>query len=248
MIRVLLVDDQLLVRTGVRALLERDDGITVVAESENGREALADIGRHRPDVVLLDLQMPVLDGLSVLRELERRHGDRSTRGRRHGDRSTGGSAAPEAASAGPPPSAPPRAVVLTTFGEDDNVFAALRLGASGFLLKDAGPGELRAAVRTVAEGDALLSPGVTRRVIERLADTSVAPEAASRLDALTARERDVLALVGRGLSNQEIGARLHLSPATARTHVGRVLAKLGARDRAGLVVVAYESGLVRPGA
>ncbi|MGW8530210.1 MULTISPECIES: response regulator [Nocardiopsidaceae] len=238
MIRVLLVDDQPLVRTGVRALLERDGGIEVVAESGNGREALADIGRYRPDVVLLDLQMPAVDGLAVLRELGRRQGDRSTRAP---GPERAGEAGADAASGGP------RVVVLTTFGEDDNVFTALRLGASGFLLKDAEPGELRAAVRTVAAGEALLSPAVTRRVIERVADTSVPPEAARRLDVLTARERDVLALVGRGLSNQEIGAELHLSPATARTHVGRVLSKLGARDRVGLVVIAYETGLVSPG-
>ncbi|MFF8764362.1 response regulator [Nocardiopsis dassonvillei] len=233
MIRVLLVDDQPLVRTGVRALLERDEGIEVVAESQNGREALVDIDRHRPDVVLLDLQMPVMDGLAVLRELERRGGPASGRSTNaHVDTSTDHGV---------------RVVVLTTFGGDDNVFTALRLGASGFLLKDAGPRQLRDAVRTVAAGDALLSPGVTRRVIERLADTAVAPGSASRLDVLTGRERDVLALVGRGMSNQEIGAALHLSPATARTHVGRLLAKLGVRDRVGLVVVAYETGLVRPG-
>jgi DNA-binding NarL/FixJ family response regulator len=232
-IRVLLVDDQPLVRTGVRALLERDEGIEVVAESQNGREALVDIDRHRPDVVLLDLQMPAMDGLAVLRELERRGGPASGRSTNaHADTSTDHGV---------------RVVVLTTFGEDDNVFTALRLGASGFLLKDAGPRQLRDAVRTVAAGDALLSPGVTRRVIERLADTAVAPGSASRLDVLTDRERDVLALVGRGMSNQEIGAALHLSPATARTHVGRLLAKLGVRDRVGLVVVAYETGLVRPG-
>lgn len=233
MIRVLLVDDQPLVRAGVRALLERDEGIEVVAESENGREALVDIDRHHPDVVLLDLQMPAMDGLAVLRELERRGGPASGRSTNaHVDTSTDRGV---------------RVVVLTTFGEDDNVFTALRLGASGFLLKDAGPRQLRDAVRTVAAGDALLSPGVTRRVIERLADTAVAPGSASRLDVLTERERDVLALVGRGMSNQEIGAALHLSPATARTHVGRLLAKLGIRDRVGLVVAAYETGLVRPG-
>ncbi|RKS06627.1 LuxR family two component transcriptional regulator [Nocardiopsis sp. Huas11] len=224
MIGVLLVDDQPLVRTGVRSLLERDGDIEVVGESEEGRTALADMDRLRPDVVLLDLQMPVMDGLAVLRERRRRV---DTSPGRHADT---------------------RIVVLTTFGEDDNVFTALRLGASGFVLKDAAPRELREAVRTVAAGEALLSPGVTRRVIERLADTSVAPEAAARLDVLTDRERDVLALVGRGMSNQEIGADLHLSPATARTHVGRLLAKLGARDRVGLVVIAYETGLVRPGA
>ncbi|MFE3457881.1 response regulator [Nocardiopsis aegyptia] len=224
MIGVLLVDDQPLVRTGVRSLLEREGDIEVVGESADGRTALADMDRLRPDVVLLDLQMPVLDGLAVLRERRRRA---DTSPGRHADT---------------------RIVVLTTFGEDDNVFAALRLGASGFVLKDAAPRELREAVRTVAAGEALLSPGVTRRVIERLADTSVAPEAAARLDVLTDRERDVLALVGRGMSNQEIGTALHLSPATARTHVGRLLAKLGARDRVGLVVIAYETGLVRPGA
>ncbi|WP_304452614.1 response regulator transcription factor [Nocardiopsis sp. YSL2] len=224
MIGVLLVDDQPLVRAGVRSLLERDGDIEVVGESAEGRTALADMDRLRPDVVLLDLQMPVLDGLAVLRERRRRV---DTSPGRHADT---------------------RIVVLTTFGEDDNVFAALRLGASGFVLKDAAPRELRDAVRTVAAGEALLSPGVTRRVIERLADTSVAPEAAARLDVLTDRERDVLALVGRGMSNQEIGAALHLSPATARTHVGRLLAKLAARDRVGLVVIAYETGLVRPGA
>ncbi|MEV2278497.1 response regulator transcription factor [Nocardiopsis sp. NPDC049922] len=242
MIRVLLVDDQPLVRAGVRSLLERDEDIEVVGESEDGRAALADIDRLRPDVVLLDLQMPGMDGLAVLRERERRRVDTSasrrddTAGRTggHVDRSQGRHV-------------DTRVVVLTTFGEDDNVFTALRLGASGFLLKDAEPRTLRDAVRTVAQGEALLSPGVTRRVIERLSDATVAPEAAARLDVLTDRERDVLALVGRGMSNQEIGAELHLSPATARTHVGRVLTKLGARDRVGLVVIAYESGLVRPG-
>ncbi|WP_307869188.1 response regulator transcription factor [Nocardiopsis sp. B62] len=222
--RVLLVDDQELVRTGVRSLLERDGDIEVVAEAADGRGAVVEIDRHRPDVVLLDLQMPVLDGLGVLRELERRRVD--TSGRRHVDT---------------------RVVVLTTFGEDDNVFSALRLGAAGFLLKDARPRELRDAVRTVAAGEGLLSPGVTRRVIERLAGTELPPGAADRLDGLTVREREVLALVGRGMSNQEIGAELYLSPATARTHVGRLLAKLGVRDRVGLVVLAYESGLVRAG-
>ncbi|HJE61119.1 MAG TPA: response regulator transcription factor [Nocardiopsis listeri] len=224
MIRVLLADDQPLVRAGVRALLERDGDIEVVSEASDGREALVEIDRFRPDVLLLDLQMPAVDGPGVLRELERRRVD--TSGRRHVDT---------------------RVVVLTTFGEDDNVFGALRLGAAGFLLKDAGPRELREAVRTVAAGDALLSPGVTRRVVERLARVEPPPNAGERLAGVTDREREVLTLVGRGMSNQEIGAELHLSPATARTHVGRLLAKLGVRDRVGLVVVAYESGLVRPG-
>ncbi|MEU3307884.1 response regulator [Nocardiopsis sp. NPDC055551] len=224
MIRVLLADDQPLVRAGVRALLERDGDIEVVSEASDGRAALVELDRFRPDVLLLDLQMPAVDGLGVLRELERRRVD--TSGRRHVDT---------------------RVVVLTTFGEDDNVFGALRLGAAGFLLKDAGPRELREAVRTVAAGDALLSPGVTRRVVERLARVEPPPNADERLAGVTDREREVLALVGRGMSNQEIGGELHLSPATARTHVGRLLAKLGVRDRVGLVVVAYESGLVRPG-
>ncbi|AFR08899.1 response regulator transcription factor [Nocardiopsis alba] len=224
MIRVLLADDQPLVRAGVRALVERDGDIEVVAEASDGRAALVELDRFRPDVLLLDLQMPVLDGLDVLRELERRRTDVS--GRRHVDT---------------------RVVVLTTFGEDDNVFGALRSGAAGFLLKDAGPGELREAVRTVAAGEALLSPGVTRRVVERLVEVEPPPGADRRLEGITDREREVLALVGRGRSNQEIGAELHLSPATARTHVGRLLTKLGVRDRVGLVVVAYESGLIRPG-
>ena len=202
------MDDQPLVRAGVRSLLERDGDIEVVAEAADGRRALVETDRFRPDVVLLDLQMPTMDGLGVLRELERRRVD--TSGRRHVDT---------------------RVVVLTTFGEDNNVFTALRLGAAGFLLKDAAPGELREAVRTVAACEALLSPGVTRRVIERLARTDLAPEAAERLDGLTPREREVLELVGRGMSNQEVGARLHLSPATARTHVHRLLTKLGVRDQ-----------------
>nr|WP_202422984.1 response regulator transcription factor [Nocardiopsis alba] len=220
----MLADDQPLVRAGVRALVERDGDIEVVAEASDGRAALVELDRFRPDVLLLDLQMPVLDGLDVLRELERRRTDVS--GRRHVDT---------------------RVVVLTTFGEDDNVFGALRSGAAGFLLKDAGPGELREAVRTVAAGEALLSPGVTRRVVERLVEVEPPPGADRRLEGITDREREVLALVGRGRSNQEIGAELHLSPATARTHVGRLLTKLGVRDRVGLVVVAYESGLIRPG-
>ncbi|MET9798984.1 response regulator transcription factor [Nocardiopsis alba] len=224
MIRVLLADDQPLVRAGVRALVERDGDIEVVAEASDGRATLVELDRFRPDVTLLDLQMPVLDGLEVLRELERRRTDVS--GRRHVDT---------------------RVVVLTTFGEDDNVFGALRSGAAGFLLKDAGPGELREAVRTVAAGEALLSPTVTRRVVERLVEVEPPPGAERRLAGITDREREVLALVGRGMSNQEIGAELHLSPATARTHVGRLLTKLGVRDRVGLVVVAYESGLIRPG-
>lgn len=231
MITVLLSDDQPLVRTGVRSLVERDGDIDIeiVAEAETGRDALVGVDRHRPDVLLLDLQMPDLDGIQVLRELDRRRSAErqgATSAHRHVDT---------------------RVVVLTTFGEDSNVFAALAAGAAGFLLKDAGPAELREAVRTVAAGESLLSPDVTRRVVERMVAATPAPGAEERLSVLTARERDVLTLVGRGRSNREIGQELHLSPETARTHVGRVLAKLGARDRAGPVAIAHETGLVRPG-
>ncbi|WP_264030166.1 response regulator [Cellulosimicrobium sp. SH8] len=228
MIRVVLVDDQPLVRTGIRALLERADDVEVVGEAADGREGVALVRHVRPDVVLMDLQMPVLDGIAATREIV----EGATR------------ATPQGADP-----AGPRVVVLTTFDDDANLFAALRAGASGFLLKDASPDELRAAVRTAAAGDALLSPAVTARVVALAVDAgrrddALVAEVAGRL---TDREREVLAHVGRGLTNDEIGATLFMSPATARTHVGRILAKLGVRDRAGLVVVAYETGLVRPG-
>lgn len=217
MIRVVLVDDQPLVRAGIRALLERAEDVEVVGEAADGREGVALVRRARPDVVLMDLQMPVLDGIAATREIVAHDG--------------------------------PRVVVLTTFDDDANLFAALRAGAAGFLLKDASPDELRSAVRTAAAGDALLSPAVTSRVVAQAVsagrrDDVLAEQVATRL---TDREREVLARVGRGLTNDEIGAALFMSPATARTHVGRVLTKLGVRDRAGLVVVAYETGLVRPG-
>jgi len=216
-IRVVLVDDQPLVRAGIRALLERAEDVEVVGEAADGREGVALVRRARPDVVLMDLQMPVLDGIAATREIVAHDG--------------------------------PRVVVLTTFDDDANLFAALRAGAAGFLLKDASPDELRSAVRTAAAGDALLSPAVTSRVVAQAVsagrrDDVLAEQVATRL---TDREREVLARVGRGLTNDEIGAALFMSPATARTHVGRVLTKLGVRDRAGLVVVAYETGLVRPG-
>lgn len=231
MIRVVLVDDQPLVRTGIRALLERADDVEVVGEAADGREGVALVRRVRPDVVLMDLQMPVLDGVEATRQV------------------VDGAAHP---GPGTPPGGPaegPRVVVLTTFDDDANLFAALRAGASGFLLKDASPDELRAAVRTAAAGDALLSPAVTSRVVAQAVDATRRDEELARAVAerLTEREREVLAHVGRGLTNDEIGAALFMSPATARTHVGRILAKLGVRDRAGLVVVAYETGLVRPG-
>ncbi|WP_353709173.1 response regulator transcription factor [Cellulosimicrobium sp. ES-005] len=235
MIRVVLVDDQPLVRTGIRALLERADDVEVVGEAADGREGVALVRRSRPDVVLMDLQMPVLDGVEATRQIV------------EGATGTDTPVA-RAVSTGHRPDGP-RVVVLTTFDDDANLFASLRAGASGFLLKDASPDELRAAVRTAAAGDALLSPAVTARVVAQAVDAGRRDDAlaAAVADRLTDREREVLAHVGRGLTNDEIGSALFMSPATARTHVGRVLAKLGVRDRAGLVVVAYETGLVRPG-
>ncbi|GED08416.1 response regulator [Cellulosimicrobium cellulans] len=238
MIRVVLVDDQPLVRTGIRALLERADDVVVVGEAADGREGVALVRRARPDVVLMDLQMPVLDGIAATRQIVGDPGLGS-------GQPDGATSAPGADGAAPGP----RVVVLTTFDDDANLFAALRAGASGFLLKDASPDELRGAVRTAAAGDALLSPAVTARVVAQAVDAGRRDDAlaAAVADRLTDREREVLAHVGRGLTNDEIGAALFMSPATARTHVGRILAKLGVRDRAGLVVVAYETGLVRPG-
>ncbi|MEV8029506.1 response regulator transcription factor [Cellulosimicrobium funkei] len=234
MIRVVLVDDQPLVRTGIRALLERADDVEVVGEAADGREGVAIVRRTRPDVVLMDLQMPVLDGIAATRQIAG---------------ATVHPVLPGGATGTDDRPTRPRVVVLTTFDDDANLFAALRAGASGFLLKDASPDELRAAVRTAAAGDALLSPTVTARVVAQAVDAGRRDDAlvAAVAARLTDREREVLAHVGRGLTNDEIGAALSMSPATARTHVGRVLAKLGVRDRAGLVVVAYETGLVRPG-
>jgi DNA-binding NarL/FixJ family response regulator len=215
-VRVALADDQTLVRAGFRALLENADDIEVVGEAANGAEAVELARSARPDVVLMDIRMPLLDGLEATRRIV-------------ADELLAGV----------------RVVVLTTFELDEYVFEALRAGASGFLLKDIDPADLRQAVRVVAGGDALLSPAVTRTLIQefvaRPAHQSVAPE---RLSALTDREREVMALVAEGLTNGEIGQRLFMSPATARTHVSRAMVKLGARDRAQLVVLAYQSGLV----
>jgi DNA-binding NarL/FixJ family response regulator len=215
-VRVVLADDQTLVRAGFRALLENADDIEVVGEAANGAEAVELARSARPDVVLMDIRMPLLDGLEATRRIV-------------ADELLAGV----------------RVVVLTTFELDEYVFEALRAGASGFLLKDIDPADLRQAVRVVAGGDALLSPAVTRTLIQefvaRPARQSVAPE---RLSALTDREREVMALVAEGLTNGEIGQRLFMSPATARTHVSRAMVKLGARDRAQLVVLAYQSGLV----
>ncbi|MEU1282111.1 response regulator transcription factor [Streptomyces sp. NPDC005805] len=218
MIRVLLADDQLLVRAGFRALLDAQPDIGVAGEASDGAEAVRLVGELRPDVVLMDIRMPVLDGLAATRRIT---GDERL--------------------------ADVRVVMLTTFELDEYVFEAIRSGASGFLVKDTEPDELLRAVRAVVDGDALLSPGVTRRLIEEFAARSKSPAPARELDRLTEREREVMTLVGIGLSNEEIARRLVVSPLTAKTHVSRTMVKLGARDRAQLVVLAYESGLVRPG-
>ncbi|MFI8521971.1 response regulator [Streptomyces sp. NPDC085481] len=218
MIRVLLADDQSLVRAGFRALLDAQPDIEVAAEAADGEAAVARVRELRPDVVLMDIRMPRLDGLAATRQI---------------------TADPELGAV--------RVVMLTTFELDEYVFEAIRSGASGFLVKDTEPEELLRAVRAVVDGDALLSPGVTRRLIEEFAARSKPPATARGLDELTEREREVMALVGIGLSNDEIARRLVVSPLTAKTHVSRTMVKLGARDRAQLVVLAYESGLVRPG-
>ena len=218
MIRVLLADDQALVRAGFRALLDAQSDIEVVAEAADGAQAARRALETVPDVVLMDIRMPVLDGLEATRRIV---------------------AEPRCAGV--------RIVILTTFDLDEYVFEALRVGASGFLVKDTEPVDLLRGVRAVAAGDALLSPSVTRRLIEEFATRSRAPLPPKSLDALTDREREVMALVGEGLSNEDIAARLVVSPATAKTHVSRAMVKLGARDRAQLVVYAYEAGLVRPG-
>jgi DNA-binding NarL/FixJ family response regulator len=218
-VTVAVVDDQPLIRTGLRTLLEHDRGIELVDEADGGQKAVALARRLRPDVVLMDIRMPVLDGIEAARRIT-----------------------------GDPALAATRVVMLTTFDLDDYVYAAIRAGASGFLLKDARPEEILSAVRVVATGDALLAPSVTRRLIEEFAQRpEAAPVPGPELAALTDREREVLALVGRGLSNAEIAERLYVSPATAKTHVSHIMTKLYARDRAQLVVTAYESGLVRPG-
>ncbi|MFE5186004.1 response regulator [Streptomyces sp. NPDC056628] len=218
MIRVLLADDQSLVRAGFRALLDAQPDIEVAGEAADGEEAVRSVRELRPDVVLMDIRMPVLDGLAATRGI------------------TGDSALEDV-----------KVVMLTTFELDEYVFEAIRSGASGFLVKDTEPDELLRAVRAVVDGGALLSPGVTRRLIAEFAARSKEPAAAGALARLTEREREVMALVGIGLSNEEIARRLVVSPLTAKTHVSRTMVKLGARDRAQLVVLAYESGLVRPG-
>lgn len=218
MIRVVLADDQALVRTGLRALLANSDDIQVVGEASDGREAVAVVTRTQPDVVLMDVRMPGVDGIAATQRI------------------TSDQRLSEVA-----------IIMLTTFDEDDQIFAAIRAGASGYLLKDAEPDDLREAIRVVAAGDALLSASITRKVMAGIVSGPAGVANHGRLSELTEREREVLVGVGRGLSNDEIAAEIHISPATARTYVSRILTKLGARDRAQLVVIAYETGLVTPG-
>jgi DNA-binding NarL/FixJ family response regulator len=217
--RVMIVDDQALVRAGFRMVLDAEPDIEVVAECADGQAALDALPGRGVDVVLMDIRMPRLDGIEATRRVVAR-------------------------------AEPPKVLVLTTFDLDEYVYAALRAGAAGFLLKDAGPSELLAAIRAVHTGDAVVAPGPTRRLLDRflpLLPSAAGPTALGRLDVLTEREREVLEAVGRGLNNTEIAAALFVAEATVKTHIGRVLAKLGLRDRVQMVVLAYETGLVRIG-
>jgi DNA-binding NarL/FixJ family response regulator len=215
--RVLVADDQALVRGSFRLLVETAPGLTAVGEAADGAAAVELAGRVRPDVVLMDVRMPGMDGIEATRRI-----------------------------CGDPATSAVRVLVLTTFDLDDYVYAALRAGASGFLLKDTPPADLLAAIHVVARGDALLAPTVTRRLIAEFARRPEPVAARDRPAGITEREREVLLLIARGLSNTEIAAHLHLGLATVKTHIGRLLSKLAARDRAQLVIAAYESGLVRP--
>ncbi|WP_448620491.1 response regulator transcription factor [Geodermatophilus sp. URMC 65] len=217
-VRVLIADDEQLVRSGFRLLLETEDDIAVVGEAATGAEAVDRTRAARPDVVLMDIRMPGMDGIQATRQIAATKGLERV-----------------------------RVLILTTYDTDAHVFESLQAGASGFLLKDAGPAELLHGIRVVAAGESLLAPRVTRRLIAEFTARRTADEAAEhRLAVLTEREREVLALVGQGMRNDEIGAALFLSPATARTHVSHAMGKLGARDRAQLVVIAYQTGLVTP--
>ena len=218
MIRVLVADDQVLLRGSLRLLVDSAPDLTAIGEASTGAEAVEIAAREKPAVILMDIRMPGMDGIEATRQI---------------------TAAPETAGT--------RILVLTTFDLDEYVFAALRAGASGFLLKDTPPGDLLAAIRVVAAGDALLSPSITRQLIGEFTRQPTAPAVAgAALTELTEREREVLTLIGLGLSNTEISGRLYVSMSTAKTHIGRLLMKLGARDRAQLVIAAYETGLVRP--
>lgn len=216
-LRVMIADDQALVRAGFRMILEADGSVQVVGEAADGEEAIAMVRRLQPDVVLMDVRMPVLDGLEATRRIV--------------------AASPAL-----------RVIMLTTFDVDEYVYTALRAGASGFLLKDVSPEQLVAAVRLIASGDALLAPSITRRLVERFARPAARVSSGdAELFTLTSREKEVLVLMARGLSNAELADRLTLSEATVKTHVARILSKLGLRDRVQAVVLAYESGLVTPG-
>ena len=221
MIKVVLADDQALLRAGFRALLDADPEIEMVGEASDGATAVQIVTQTRPDVVLMDIRMPGTDGLAATERI---------------------CATPDLAHV--------RVIMLTTFELDEYVFEALRVGASGFLVKDTEPAELLASIKAVACGDAALSPSVTRRLIDHVGErvrATIDPERVRALERLTDREREIVTLVGEGLSNDEIAARLVLSPATAKTHVSRAMVKVNARDRAQLVVLAYEGGLIRPG-
>ncbi|MCL4858109.1 MAG: response regulator transcription factor [Caldilineaceae bacterium] len=217
MITVVLVDDQPLVRAGLRTLLERDPAIQVIGEAENGESGVRLVQQTRPAVVLMDIRMPGLDGLAATRQIV-------------GDVKLNGA----------------RVIVLTTFDEDEQIYEAIRSGAAGYLLKDSTPDELRRAVHVAADGEALLSPSITKRVMQQLA-TGAGATNPSLVAGLTEREQEILRHIGLGESNEEIAANLVISPATARTYVSRLLSKLDARDRSQLVIIAYESGLVKPG-
>jgi DNA-binding NarL/FixJ family response regulator len=216
-IRVLLADDQALIRSGIRSLLEAEDDIEVVAEAADGQQAIALASEHLPDIALIDVQMPVLDGIEATRQI----------------------VADERLAC-------VRVVILTNYGLDEYIFRALRAGASGFLLKDTEPAELLQALRVVTRGNALLSPAVTRRLVSEFVARPPDALASAGMEALTNREREVVALAAHGLSNDEIAGAMVLSPTTVKTHISRAMTKLGARDRAQLVVFAYQAGLVNP--